>query len=453
MILALVYGWFVEREHKEKEELPMMIKKRTGAITKWMMWLLPLVLPLYLVRFRLFGFPTTFLEMYLGLLFFLFTFACGWKGWQEGWLRLQGWRWPVVAWFLVTLLSVFVSPDAYGGFGLWRAYVLEPLLVFVLAAALLRSEEDRSRLKESFFLLVILLAVWSLIQFVTGWGIPHPWNVSIADGRRAVGPFPYPNALALLVVPIAAWAFAEWVQGLNSRDQQPKPKIQNSKAFAFFAWLSGFLVVLLARSDGGLIALLAVTWLAAFFQKRIRPWLIGFTVLGLLLVALTPSIRTPIVREISFQSWSGQVRLFQWRETREMLKDHWFFGAGFGGYPTVFKPYHKATAIEIFQYPHTILLNFWSETGLLGVLVFAWIILTWLHLSFLRRQESHGYSAFVTIAPLLALLIHGLVDVPYFKNDLAVAFWLVAAVRISYPGTKGSHGHPVRPRPGLEITT
>ena len=33
------------------------------------------------------------------------------------------------------------------------------------------------------------------------------------------------------------------------------------------------------------------------------------------------------------------------------------FGAGFGGYPTVFDPYHKKRFIEIFQYPHTIVLT------------------------------------------------------------------------------------------------
>ena len=29
------------------------------------------------------------------------------------------------------------------------------------------------------------------------------------------------------------------------------------------------------------------------------------------------------------------------------------------------------------------------------------------------------------MATMVALLVHGLVDVPYFKNDLSVLFWLI----------------------------
>ncbi len=32
------------------------------------------------------------------------------------------------------------------------------------------------------------------------------------------------------------------------------------------------------------------------------------------------------------------------------------------------------------------------------------------------------------IFPLIAFLIHGLVDVPFFKNDLALHFWVVLAL-------------------------
>jgi O-antigen ligase len=97
-----------------------------------------------------------------------------------------------------------------------------------------------------------------------------------------------------------------------------------------------------------------------------------------------------------------------------MLADRPIQGAGLGAYPTVIKPYHKATWMEIFQYPHNILLNLWSETGLLGILAFTWMCFTWFRLSKLRLP---------LLLPLIAILIHGLVDVPYFKNDLALAFF------------------------------
>ncbi len=114
-----------------------------------------------------------------------------------------------------------------------------------------------------------------------------------------------------------------------------------------------------------------------------------------------------------------------------MLKDHWFFGAGFGGYPKVFDAYHKARFIEIFQYPHTILFNFWTETGLLGVFAFVGIVVTWVksavRVGVAKATAEHPkryLPILVLVAPLIAMLIHGLVDVPYFKNDLALLFWI-----------------------------
>ena len=45
----------------------------------------------------------------------------------------------------------------------------------------------------------------------------------------------------------------------------------------------------------------------------------------------------------------------------------------------------------------------------------------------------------VLMASMIALLVHGLVDVPYFKNDLAVLFWLLIGMMIVVSKTQNSH--------------
>ncbi len=383
---------------------------------------LPMATLLYLVRFHIGPLPTTLLEIYIGAIIVLFTIVHGMSGWIVAWGRVRSWRAPIVAWLIVTLIAVFVAPDHIAALGLWRAYILEPVLVFILLAAVIRSEDEKRQLIRSLFLTVCLLAAWAAIQFVTGWGIPHPWNVSIAEGRRATGPFPFPNALSLFVVPIGALAFVNWCTKVRINT-----KIRNQD-LEFWTWLFALACVLFARSNGGLIALLIVSIFLGLLSLRTRKVTILITSLGIMALILMPAARHKVWRVVTFQDWSGQVRLFQWRETREMLKDHPIFGAGLGGYPRVFKPYHKATAIEIFQYPHNILLNFWSETGILGVIVFGWILVTWVW--FCRGAVSAPGSKGGETPPLqwiipLALLIHGLVDVPYFKNDLAIIFWIL----------------------------
>lgn len=367
----------------------------------WMAALLPLALPLYLVRFKIGPIPTTLLEVYLLVWFSLTVYRLQLTAFKKGWKEMGEWKWPVALWFAATLAAVFWSPSIVTGLGLWRAYVLEPVLVFVLLFGL-RDIVDRKRIEQSMRIVITIVGFWAIYQFITVQGIPSPWNVSIADGRRATGPFPYPNALALFVVPFGAYLFSRWIEAKR-------------EWWLLVSWAMAGLSALLAKSDGGLIALAAASWFVLVVRRETRRIAIGLALLGVLAVALVAPLRNTFIEEATFSGWSGRVRTWMWTETWNMLKDRPVLGAGFGGYPTVFKPYHEKTFIEIFQYPHTIVFNVWSEAGLVGLFAFGWIVVTWV-----RRRVS-----WIAIAPLIAILIHGLVDVPYFKNDLAIAFWLL----------------------------
>ena len=89
--------------------------------------------------------------------------------------------------------------------------------------------------------------------------------------------------------------------------------------------------------------------------------------------------------------------------------------------------------VEVYLYPHNIFLNFWSELGLLGALLFIWIIIKHsysslkLTIAYGREKKPEKYLALGLLAAMVAIIIHGLVDVPYFKNDLSVLFWLIVA--------------------------
>lgn len=372
--------------------------------------LFPLLLPAYVVRFQIGMLPTTLVE--LGLFGLIAAVTIGDRTvWKEGWKRVKPWRYAAIAWILATLIAVFVAPDHVAAVGLWRAYVLEPLIYFVLLAGCLKTEKDRLRVIQALIAVTTFVFVWALAQFVTGHGIPHPWDTDILT-RRATGPFPFPNAVSLFCAPIAALCI-----GLLTLE---KIADRTRRWWLIVGAVSGIGATLLAKSAGGTIAILAASSLALLLNKKTRAWTIGSIIFALIVAFGVPQIRVPLVRLLSFQDWSGKVRLIIWKETTNMLKDRPIFGAGFGAYPDVIKPYHTATAIEIFQYPHDILLNLWSETGLLGIVAFAWICIVWFRRS---RLSSLAYCL-----PLIAILIHGLVDVPYFKNDLAMVFWTLAAL-------------------------
>ena len=373
----------------------------------WAVAFLPLILPAYEVRFGIGPLPTTALEVVLGAIFILFTIAHGKTGWITGVQRLGAFRWPILLWCVASFFAVLWSPDIVQGFGLWRAFILEPILLLFVITHEFQEPQRRGFLRLSMYALVWVMAGWGLFEYLTGLGIPSPWNVSIGEGRRATGPFPFPNALALLTAPIGAYAFARFVKAPGN-------------ALSLLTFGAALLAALVARSDGALVALLAVAVGLLLLDKRFRLIGVGIVTIGVIALAAVPSVRNEVWQEVSFQSWSGQVRVWMWEETWQMLKDKPLTGAGFGGYQTVIAPYHQNDFIEIFEYPHTIIFNVWSETGLLGLLAFGWILWAWLGATY--RLPPTAYEALAVVG---AIVIHGLVDVPYFKNDLAVMFWIL----------------------------
>ena len=112
-----------------------------------------------------------------------------------------------------------------------------------------------------------------------------------------------------------------------------------------------------------------------------------------------------------------------------MLSHHLLFGIGLGNYEQAMGPYWQDLTRVI--YPHNIVLNFWATTGLLGLVAFGWLatrafILAW---SGWRRHPApwRPYDLGVMLA-LVGMVAHGLVDVPFFKNDLSLEFWALLGI-------------------------
>lgn len=378
-------------------------RDRYKQAATWLAMGLPLALPFYLLRFSIGPLPMTVLEVYLLAMVVLAAVGFGREGVKEAWKKFKPWAWPAGLFLAASLAAALWSPVIISGLGVWRAYVLEPLMVFFFLPILLSKPEQKKTLERNMTWVVLAVTLWAILQFAGALPIPSPWDVAIGAGRRATGPFPYPNALALFVVPFGVYLFARWIN-----QQQERKYLAGT--------ISAFIAALLANSDGGLIAFGVGIFAVLMMQAKLRKPVLALTLIALVAVMAIPVTRGKIIEQVTFQGWSGRVRVWMWDETRRMLMDHPITGAGMAGYPIVFKPYHEKTFIEIFQYPHNIILNFWSETGLVGLIAFGWIVVTW----------SRKRASWMMLAPLLAILVHGLVDVPYFKNDLAVAFWLLA---------------------------
>ncbi|MBP9747896.1 hypothetical protein KBD13_03120, partial [Patescibacteria group bacterium] len=60
---------------------------------------------------------------------------------------------------------------------------------------------------------------------------------------------------------------------------------------------------------------------------------------------------------------------------------------------------------------------------LVGLMLFLMLLGTWAWRAWVGSRVFAGWV--IGVAPLIAIVVHGLVDVPYWKNDLAVVFVLL----------------------------
>jgi O-antigen ligase len=335
-------------------------------------------------------------------------------------------------------IPVLVAPDRRAALGIWKAFIIEPIVFAFIVAAV------STTVRRAAFILAGL-AVAAIVGGVAN-------SIVVLDALRhhrldvtltpPVVIYMTANAVALFVVPLAAVAGGIL---LHSRDRTLRI---GSAAFLVVALPS----VLLSFSRGGYLAIAAVAVGLALTHRR-RWLLLGVMIGAGVIVALLPPVTARIAVELTPTDGRNTLvgRFALWSATIHMLRDHPIFGAGLSGFTRTLAPYWSPSHVDTFMYPHNIVLTAWSETGLLGLIAFIWLLAAgfitawrgWIG----APQEWRPIQLGVLLA-LVAVVAHGLVDVPYWKNDLSLEFWTflglsVAATRAAAGSVLGGEGRPV----------
>jgi len=422
-------------------------------------YLIILLLPTYLIRFDIFNIPSTLLEGMIAILFVMWII----KLWQSKKLHIAVTAWikkifrpeiekvettrrnlipkilalPILVFVITTTIALVLTPQTFAGAGIWKAYFIEPLIFLGIMIYYLRKNSEINKIIYTLSVLSLIIFVYALVQKLTGWYIPTlDWY--LPETRRVTTFFGYPNANGLLLAPISVLIFATlWIK-------------ENAylKILKFLAFISIILTVIWAGSEGALIALSAGVLLILLAKKHTR-FLATFLIIALTaVILLTPSLKTLAIEKITVSDYSGQIRQAQWSETLTMLSDYPVMGGGLANYQNAIEPYHtsgltindKWQPVEIFLYPHNIILNFWTEIGLFGLASILWIFIVLGVLIYrinLKKKWLPKYKKeYITnltlgiTAALIVLVVHGIVDVPYFKNDLSILFWIIIGITI-----------------------
>jgi O-antigen ligase len=437
--------------------------------------LIVFALPSYLIRFSLFGLPMTGLEVMILTLFFIW-FSQRLIRNELSTVTFSKYRYLIALWLIAGLVAVFVGNATNEAWGIFKSYFVEPILFFLVFINTIKKNHDLKLVINALFASALVVSVICIIQKFTGWNVPPEfWK----DGRVTAF-YGFPNAVGLYLAPITVLAFGYlWLiikswRSTNKLINQSTNQLINQRSVGLsIVVVAGLSAMLFAKSEGALIGsaagigLIVVVEMArqvkqAGQARQVRGIKLFFLTTLVLLVPLVslvllatqiPQSKQYFSEKLTLNDLSGQIRKQMWKETWMMLNDHReVFGAGLANYQKTIAPYHATgiyirnndpdfdkmvkisleyqqktwQPIEIYLYPHNIFLNLWSETGLFGLLVFILILimLFWRYRNVRNPDNKPIYLIF------LAVWIHGLVDAPYFKNDLSVLFWVFVAMAV-----------------------
>jgi len=118
-----------------------------------------------------------------------------------------------------------------------------------------------------------------------------------------------------------------------------------------------------------------------------------------------------------------------------MLKNNFIFGIGPGNfqnkyleYQKYFPPYLEWAVPE----PHNIYLAFWLQSGIIGFTGFIILIFSWLKkiTKEILNNQKNSHILAVSLGIMTYILIHGIFDTTYWKNDLSLVFWIIFSMAL-----------------------
>ena len=394
-----------------------------------------LLLPSYRVQFDILGFPMNLLSIIIWIIVFVFfiknikNISNLFRNFKQNITTnsfFKNFRWPISVILIMSYLAIFYSSSQIKALGIFKSYFLECLFLFIVLAFTIKTKQQFKNIIYSLGILSILIFILGLYQKLTG---DFAFNTTDAiEKGRITTFFGYPNANGLILVPVF------FLNLLNLfEDKKLHLKIFNVLVFVLI-----FLTIFWSKSESAIIAIISGLIIFASLKFFNSKKYFIFVVSSVMLISFVfpflvrapskidePNTKIYSIKEkLLLQDLSGQIRRQMYKETIDFIKDNPIRGAGLVGYQEKIVNYHKFNYIEIFLYPHNIFLNFWIALGIFGLIGFFWLIIEFMRVCIKSYFNNSKEQIFILLT-MLAVVIQGTVEVPYFKNDLSIVWWFI----------------------------
>jgi O-antigen ligase len=338
--------------------------------------------------------------------------------------RFTALDWSVLAFLIVSAISVFLAD--YRTFALreFRVIIIEPIIYYALMRAAHLDRRAVWRIIDALVLAGVLVAVIGLVQYAFNLNI-----ITAEEGvRRLRSVYGSPNNVGLFLGRVFPIGLAVALVGVGRR-----------RIFYALALLPIGAAILLSQSRGAIFIGIPLSILAIGLLAGGR-WL--WATVGVLIVggiAAIPLLNSPRIQALF--NGGGDTSFFRvalWKSTLEMIRDQPWFGVGPDNFLYAYRGRYlrpEAWQEPSLSHPHNVVLDFAARLGLIGLGVFIWMQAAFWTTAFhaLRRaKQSLNRTQWALIIGLMASMIdfltHGLIDASYFVVDLAFVFMLTLAL-------------------------
>jgi O-antigen ligase len=393
---------------------------------------LGLIIPLYVIRFQIFGIPTNVLEIAIGLVFIVFLFK--FRDYKSLFKLDNYWNSKSLVFgslLALASLGVLVSEELRSSLGIWKAYFVLPILLICVL----------SKIQSKYYLSLIRgiigsgvgVAIITIAQVVVLGldGSFRPTALYALGLDPAVSQGGFANYIAMYLVPI-------FVLSLSRRNIPVE-----LRRFVVTVLLIG---IISTQSYVGIFALVGVfiVWILTriFISHKNKQELITAPVLRKYLIPISIAL---IIGVSLFGLWQFNTPKFQslldmnnrnsittriqiWDTAITMIKDNTILGIGLADFQRVYSETIPEKYFPPYEWlvpePHNLYFAFWLHLGLVGII---WLIyvLRYTILKLIEAVKSNQWEAYWLSLSLLSIYLYGILDTPFWKNDLALLFLVI----------------------------
>ncbi len=286
------------------------------------------------------------------------------------------------------------------------------------------SYETRRRFVTGLLFIAFFMCIYGLIQYGSG-GYRIFGYLRTTQAKWLSGTFVNPNHFAAyleMAIPLGialllsrgARRGKHFILGIKEILARGEIEALSRQLLLGFVIIILILSLILTAARGGITSFLVAISFMPVLLLRSRTGKRAFLALSIILLlgffyAMWIGLEPVFAKfsRVESELYTIHGRLPLWRSTLELSKDHLWTGTGLGTYVHAFRQYKPIGLFlgGLIEHAHNDYLELLSETGIIGLFLFIWLIL-----SFMKSLKMESPTSIACLVSVIAILLHSLTD-------------------------------------------